>query len=116
MTNQERNLKLAKLVFSDVSKLYINENGELWVKTLLRVNDYELDYCTNWNDLMPLVFEHEVDITAPHGGKMWDATHWDEDSDVDKWVECSNTNPQIALVDCLIKVLEEKNNVVDGTA
>ncbi|MBL4664289.1 MAG: hypothetical protein JKY22_12230 [Flavobacteriaceae bacterium] len=61
-----------------------------------------IDYCNNWNDLMPLVVEYEIslqfrdhsslDTRAYHKTGVWKA----------------NENPQRALAECLLKVLQSK--------
>lgn len=60
------------------------------------------DYCNNWNDLMPLVVEHEISfypiLGGGYGAEFYSETTGDN---------CiSNDNPQRALAECLLKVLQ----------
>ena len=111
-SNYDRNLRLAELVFpdrhcepSDRDRIEIIKTDTLdksyWEKSLGYV-----DYCNNWGDLMPLVVEYNI-----NWGKAWMG-------DKQGYVGVSSDgiatelcdSPQIALVDCLIKVLESKES------
>jgi hypothetical protein len=62
------------------------------------------DYCNNWNDLMPLVIEHEIafnPIDRP-------ALFWVAGSN--SYHPTKNKIPQRALAECLFLVLQEKAN------
>lgn len=65
-----------------------------------------VDYCNNWNDLMPLVVEYEIDyLTTNKDGKEYDAYPVDTKYKV---AFGSNKNLQRALAECLYLVLLEK--------
>jgi hypothetical protein len=69
-------------------------------------------YCNNWNDLMPLVVEHKIDLEFADidvteeivraQGFIWDG------GDITHHYEVINKSPQRALAECLLKVLENK--------
>ena len=63
-----------------------------------------VDYCNNWNDLMPLVVNYKIDLEFSEAGLTAtlfeiEATTFDENYDTVKI-------PQRAIVECLLKVLE----------
>lgn len=92
MNNTERNLTLAKLI------------NPMLDGTLVP------DYCNNWNDLMPLVVEHEIDLYKCVDG-AWEAQIIDMtsfNSPCDKTICAKHKNPQRALAECLLQVLESK--------
>ena len=80
MNNAERNLTLAKLI------------NPMLDGTLVP------DYCNSWNDLMPLVVKYRISLFDA-GLDTWQA-YWND------FTKETQDNPQIALVDCLIRVLE----------
>lgn len=69
----------------------------------VRSIDYPINYCTNWNDIMPIAVELKIKLdprrSLPKLG--WMASLDDQNYAVDK-------SPQRALVICCIKVLEGK--------
>lgn len=101
MTNEELNLAIAKLVYPQFDFRYGDFASEV-VGYLPNTNCWQVekDYCNNWNDLMPLVVEHEITLAWDYVDKNWNA--WTETSDV------YTNNPQRALTECLLKVLEAK--------
>lgn len=91
LTPQEINLGIAELVMGVklriVNEIFVAiEGGE----NLLRL---QVDYCNNWNDLMPLVVEHHKDLILS-GHK------------VDRCLAIKNQQKELA--DCLLQVLEAK--------
>ena len=102
MTNAELNLAIAKLVYPDRDWMTNNEDG---VNTYWRMTmgDFagSYNYCNNWNDLMPLVVEHRISLCDIGNGKSWDACAYED-------IQVENENPQRALAECLLKVLESK--------
>jgi len=73
----------------------------------------DVDYCNNWNDLLPLLFEHTVTI--------WIDTK-DGDTELEWWggkeylggpvKSCYSVDgkpPQRALAECLLKVLTNES-------
>ena len=104
MTNQELNLKIAQLVYPDA-----------WYQDGCMVNGVVViqlpDYCNNWNNLMPLVIEHGIDISNHidgDGNKCIEAEWWyNQDIDCIS-VYSHDTTPQRALAECLLLVLQEK--------
>jgi len=67
-----------------------------------------LDYCCEWNDLMPLVVEHKININYDMLYPRWVSTKTETNGIDDFWegVISVNENPQRALAECLLKVLE----------
>lgn len=68
-----------------------------------------LDYCNNWNDLMPLVVEHRIDLTFPEEINYFIAEKfiYGKTPCEVKFPVCT-TSPRRALAECLLKVLEAK--------
>lgn len=108
MTNQERNIRLAELLgynvqvdFSTASEHYTmeNENG-LFPLT---------SWAENWSEIMPLVVEHKISLSTRIDISTWFGEQRGSLSDVNykSIIEC-DIDPRIALVDCLISVLEAK--------
>ena len=105
MTNAERNLAIAKLVGLDVYK--DKRNGKWYCMKGGTINNPIPKYSTNWNDLMPLVVEHGISLY-----KYRVKGYWEADSNIGgvrSEVLVGDTNPQIALAECLLKVLETKD-------
>ena len=104
MTNAELNLAIAKLVYPD--RNWFNDNGMIIHASRGVIIRFDFN---NWNDLMPLVVEHQIELVCNVG--------WNDDGS-DMWEGChapqgeialtSGNNPQRALAECLLKVLEEK--------
>lgn len=113
MTNAELNLSLAKLVYKGFEPYQdpFGDDVHLW-RELPSGQELNLvrNYLNNWNDLMPLVVEHEIELRTAGmfagTGLGWSAFH--NPANQGKTLSTLNDNPQIALVECLIKVLEAK--------
>ena len=103
MTNAERNLAIAKLVYPDeeIKKLPFGDSLEVWLND---VDILDVDYCNKWNDLMPLVVEHfdRIDATPDRGiiAVRCKTSGY--------WHSSKNNSLQITLAECLLKVLEAK--------
>jgi hypothetical protein len=89
--------------------IYMSDNGfgtvRVWVSGVPNsIKGVVKDYCDNWNDLMPLVLEHEIafnPIDSP-------ASFWVAGSN--SYHPTKNKIPQRALAECLFLVLQEKAN------
>ena len=103
MKPEELNRQIAELVYPD--EIIHIVKGQVLIHTI-----GTLDYCNNWNDLMPLVWENRIAFEAAffkdHEGDRFYLAHTTFKSDGD--VSVLNTNPQMALAQCLLKVLEAK--------
>ena len=66
MTNFELNKAIAELVYPDSVKLFkIGDRVRFsTIDDKYGRRGYTKDYCNNWNDLMPLVVEHNVEYYA----------------------------------------------------
>ena len=105
MTDFELNKAILRLLCEDVNfierytpnsdKAFASSNAEHGNKT------FDLN---NWNDLMPLVIEHEIEYSLQIGGDyLVDAYVADKDC-----FTIVDNNIQRALAECLLKVLEFK--------
>ena len=63
------------------------------------------NYCTNWNDIMPLAVEHNVAL-APHSDS-WEAFTLQKNWQVVD-MQYMDKSPQRAIACCLILVLQEQ--------
>lgn len=68
----------------------------------------DVDYCNNWNDLMPLFLEHRI-IAVPYKDDLWEVYHH-EYSDCIQPRYPDDDNLQRALAECIYLVLQEKAN------
>ena len=111
MSDLEINKAIAELVYPDDTIYQIN--GATYIrasdKTLLSggasgfIDDFEIDYCNNWSDLMPLIVEHRIEtedldttwVAIGLGGEGY-------------LLSATNTNLQRALVECVYKVMKDK--------
>ena len=96
-----RNAKLAKLI-GTIPMVKVGICNRYIVMTEGHGGYERFKPCENWAQLMPLVVEHKLNIEFEHG--LWA-------------VGCKtlpikhcNAAPQLAMVDCLIDILERKNN------
>lgn len=113
MTNAELNIAIAKLIYPDdlveYEEIAFCNDGE---RAIVVTQGISKDYCNNWNDLMPLVVEHKIDLQCnirwnKDNTDMWEACHWDA-QEADKEYITNNNNPKRALAECLLKVLTAK--------
>ena len=103
MTDAELNLAIAKLVYLDEEITTIGDSDAVEIYRFRGLSKFTFDYCNNWNDLMPRVVKHG---------------HWFYvDSKISELeANCTvyrvehNGNPQRALAECLLKVLQEKSD------
>ena len=119
-SNYDRNLRLAELVALSTGQRVDVYGLTVSLQTLDNIGKElityrTVDYCNNWNDLMNLVIQHgislEYDKVYPEElaeDCNWNAYQGESESPYEIYV--TNTNPQIALVDCLISVLEAKES------
>ncbi len=70
------------------------------------ISTYFVDYCNSWDDLMPLVVEHNISFNCYAQTNEWHAFVFP--------VGTNNENPQRALAECLLKVLTE-NKLAEGS-
>ncbi|MBY7923734.1 hypothetical protein [Vibrio fluvialis] len=103
-TDRELELALCKLlnVHNDDESFFENEN----------LINCRPNYCTDWNATMPMAVEHGVCLKSPiKANKMWLAI-WNEWGGI--WtpneLQVKSESPLRAIVICLIKVLEAKND------
>jgi len=101
MTNQEINKRIAELLGYTVRYKYVS--GE--VRTNCRPPKF-LNYCNNWNQLMPLVIQHNISHYRPKeiDSDIWIASKYNAIKQ--EIIEAFYFSPQMALCMCLIKVLE----------
>ena len=132
MNHQDYNMKIAKLLYPEAVFIYPIgdaspvmvilrsrvETGEADASCFLEEDGYrtaiEVDYCNNWNNLMPLVTKYLTALwkaaDSPLAGisrNKWTAAYGEVLTPMADW----NDNPQMALVQCLFEYLEEKSNV-----
>ncbi|MBY8037769.1 hypothetical protein KW500_18515 [Vibrio fluvialis] len=106
-TDKELEQALSKLTITEENGEYKNlaHNG-LWIG-----GDFP-SYCTDWNATMPLAIEHGLDIELPIArlggiGQITKYIAGNTDIMVDFVI---GDNPLRAIVICLIKALEAKND------
>ena len=115
MTTAEKNLAIAKLVYPEERITEKNGDYGVWISVdgshphtgeVAQFLHWQPipDYCNNWNDLMPLVVENEIDLCCL--GKMWSADYYD----ADYAIRGKNKIPQEALCECLWMVLKLKGD------
>ncbi len=107
MNIPEKNKRIAELVYLD-EDLWVgmpNANGSIPIaKADSKYPDFVVDYYSSWNDLMPLVLEYG--ISNMHNS---DSKDWDIFDNHNTTFLLNTDNPQHALADCLLKVLEERS-------
>jgi len=100
LTPQEMNLRIAELVYPDADTFALAEN---YIQVTTDEFIEPFNYCENWSDLMPLLVEYcdKFEFDRNRGiAKMRDNNGY--------WHYAKNKDPQIALAECLLKVLESK--------
>lgn len=119
MTDFELNRAIAELVFAKIDtykflklRVEICPSGVFVFKDNLggdAINEnWKVDYTNNWNDLMPLVVEHGISFLYDDESKNTGA-YWHNDTDAYPVIQVNNINPQRALAECLLLVLQDKN-------
>jgi len=108
MNDFERNKRIAELVYPDATFECV-QISNVTSDELIRIGDAYTtipDYCGDWARLMPLVVKHGINLMQnihPEG-------YWTAFSATGECENQPNKNPQRALADCLLKVLEAKAN------
>ena len=102
MNDLELSIKLAKLIYPECVVYTQNSKARVQVAD---GDDFYFDF-NNWNDLMPLVIEHKISLIAGVNFTGWIA----DDFDGKGKYQVENENPQRALAECLLKVLEAKGS------
>jgi hypothetical protein len=96
------NILIAELIGFDVRGQSQTEDSKVW---LYQESRY-VDYCNNWNDLMPLVVEYKICLirTNEYGDK------WCADPNMDDFdsVRVVLKDAKRALAECLLQVLIAK--------
>ena len=115
MTDAELNLAIAKLVYTecedfwqkyDEARVRINWEDDMGFIHTGKI----VDYCNNWNDLMPLVVEHEIALTGSTT-KNWWCGYWRSPTlRTINDIQAHHEDPQRALAECLLKVLQENGD------
>ena len=93
MNDYELNKAIAAYVYPD--EIIHMVRGKVLIHTI-----GTLDYCNNWNDLMPLVIAHKISLQKRLCGG-WGAVS----QPAKDWPIIVNKIPQRALAECLLKVL-----------
>jgi hypothetical protein len=114
-TIAEKNLRIAELVYPEHRCTRYGESGAINLYTFFNhtndKNNYvkTVDHYNNWNDLMPLVVEHGIDLIQYND--KWKALGFVYADDGEFEIDCEVIleDPQHALADCLLQVLEAKN-------
>ena len=118
MTNAELNLAIAKLVYPNHNKSG-TINQIKGTSTVVINYGYPSPDCVNytecWDSLMPLVVEHKIELVCNEGwnkdgSDMWEACHAPQG----EFAITSGNDPQRALAECLLKVLQEKDERTYG--
>ena len=99
MTKAELNLAIAKLVYPEYAEDMLEVAGFARWEVSIGIGFF--DY-KDWNDLMPLVVEHGIEM-YPVSSDTWSV--WGGKTNV------KDKDPQRALAECLLKVLQEKADV-----
>ena len=102
LSEYEVNRDIAYLVIKGNRRIVMADCYRVWETFEGKVLN-ELDYCNNWNDLMPLVVEHKIQLRT--WGDKWFATERSRHIH-----SAAYENPQRALAECLLLVLEAKAN------
>lgn len=110
LTDFELNKAIAEALYPDarkIEKYHPAKNNVL----VVRDNAWNTiwDYCNSWNDLMQFVVKHKITLE-------WDDPDWTASYNIvyrhGEYLGCDHEvtlkNPQRALAECLLKVLEAK--------
>lgn len=101
MTIYELNRDTTKLLGIYVEGDVFRDQDSVWVYVDNDIKPFNLN---NWNDLMPLVVEHGITLHKYASCTGWQAFTGSISS---LEIHVNNINPQIALAECLLKVLQE---------
>ena len=103
MNKQELNLAIAKLVEPYQEWFSDSKGRAFWKHIDGFIHEVQIvDYCNDWNDLMPLVVEHSQ--------WFYIDSEYAEISNTTGVVRVEHNNEQqIALAECLLRVLEAKD-------
>ena len=120
MTPSELNKAIAELVYPDYRCVQHGESDSINLYTFFaHTNDKNnyvktVNYLNNWSDLMPLVIEHEIQlcnsisrINGENRCVEFRGEYWHDGLSLE-YKSAWNTNPQLALAECLLKVLQAK--------
>lgn len=111
MNDFELNKAIAEKLGFEYVGLSIFGDGKINVRGK-GIPRHMVDYCNNWSDLMPLVVEHDIDFLGGVAGHSYDdgfvdnyphKPHYNEPTFK---ISSGAENPQRALAECLLKVLE----------
>jgi hypothetical protein len=119
-----------KYTKDDLSKMSIAEINEALHKILVRWVDGDghvtwmlgddiitqteggyagkVNYCNDWNDIMPLAVEHGIGMGKSPVRKEWVARSCNHDHSQFMFRCCFDASPQRAIACCLILVLQEQ--------
>jgi len=105
MTKQEINLAIANLKYPELQfRLDKRTKARYWAMDGEHFEGFTVDYCKNWNDLMPLVVELEIDFQSD--GEYWVSDYYGFDHPV----TVLDKDPKLALAKCVLKVLQEQDD------
>ncbi len=115
MTKSELNLRLAKALYPDATEItpvpinYFGDDGEASEVTQSGFT-FIFDY-RDWNDLMPHVIKHNICLCPEYFSDTGYTGKWDAEYDNNAiGIYASNKDPQRALAECLLEVLERKDD------
>ena len=107
LSDFELNKAIAELIYPELNWVMSNTCYDNTTVVANSGDGWKLNYCNNWNDLMPLVVEHEISLN--------DATNSEWIADTFRVMPRNelfsiSKNPQRALAECLLLVLQDKEN------
>ena len=106
LPTHELTMAIAKLVYG---KEFVREEERAFGKIDIIVQKVQIvDYYNNMNDLMPLVIEHGISLVFRDDGDC-DA-YVPNDYAMFVHISVINKDPQRALAECLLIVLQSKRN------
>lgn len=115
ITNFKLNKGIAELMYPVFTAHRVEKTDAIYtVGNMTKQPIKRLDYCNNWNDLMPLIEEYKIDLVyesaTKRGLSSWRAlvSIYYSDGEFHEYCSVFNENPKIALAECLLKVLENK--------
>lgn len=111
MNDFELNKAIVEKVLLGVTSVFKLHTGAIEVQSKGRA-PIIFDY-NDWNDLMPLVVKHKIVPEYSDNGEMFYACvkYRDNSGEFEREKHhTENKNSQLALVECLLKVLEANND------